>query len=234
MNIYNFVYLFQSYIHHPTGYTYDETCEIYDEKWGQKKFQYHIPEDSFCSNVCTEPNKGPVRFECPNKTEEIRDWMPLITFYWHDDNCEVRTGEGKNDIKNQGCIEAVAKYLSTATGSHKTRLVYIIHGWIAYFGKQEKDWQIEMKDSFLKRYENEHIVVGVVSWKRAARLWPNEKNNNTKIIEKFSQAMSNENKPPKLSGDWKKLLCCTFRKATYLNAASNAWPIGNIIGYVNK
>ena len=161
--------------------------------------------------------------------------MPLITFYWAlDDNCEVRTGEGKDDATNQRCIEAIVKYLSTAAGSHKTRLVYIIHGWYTYFGRQEKNWPIEMKDSFLKRYEKEHIVVGVVSWDRAARPWPNEKNNNSKSMEKFSQAISNENNPPKLNGNWKKNLCCTFREETYLNAASNAWPIGNIIGYVDK
>ena len=124
---------------------------------------------------------------------------------------------------------------SSLKENERAKVVYIIHG---YTGNGEY-WSPSMKDSFLNRYGNDAIIIGIVKWEYAASR------------DKRARSMSIARNPA--IPEQKKginTLCCGLEHTlgeigqlgddyivhgdTYLRASINLWPVGNILGYVNQ
>ena len=164
--------------------------------------------------------------------------MPNIEFYFSENfitSCNVTTANGIMDSMNEECINHVSEFFNNWSQNANNKLVYLAHGFFPRLDKRiNGDWLIEMKDSLLQRYFNSKIVVGIVRWDVGASFLPRRR---TSIIPPKGYTLDE-------SRVSHRALCCGQQRLdqpsflglpiNYGTAASNTWPVGNILAYVNE
>ena len=199
-----------------TGPRYEQTCHIFDDLWNKDHLTYEIPHGSFCSNTCI--NKNPTWVECKEET------MPTIHYYSAQGKmCDIVTKRGIDNTNNADCMDRLGRFLKNIRPRASAKVVYIVHG----FTNDGSTWELQLKDSFLKKYRSNTTIVGVVSWKDAARMGRVRAKESEINLEDFS----------KLSIQAVDLICCVggndYLGINYPGASINTWAVGNILAYVN-
>ena len=202
----------------------EKECGLFDDLWNMERYNYNVPSRSFCSNYCPSlpfhDNSNPQWFDCKRET------MPEIEFVMgNGQHCYVVTSNGRNDVKNQICIQNVARYLNSSK-SHDTKLVYLTHGYADHpWIHGNESWMQVTKDILLKRYGSSNIVVGVVNWEHGARGTFSRALGSKRDIYDLIYGLGLKSLP---------LVLCCAPGSLYRTAASSTWAIGNILAYLDN
>ena len=193
------------------------TCKEFDKLWQREVYEYYSPPGIFEVHKRTrlwgrDRHWGRHRtkhwFYCDPQT------MPLLTFYTQPDEpyrpkkdpfCEVMTNKGKENEDVKMCLAKVKQFLQR---EGKRSLIWLVHGLNGNEKKMKRgpEWPL-LKDALLNNYPNS--IVGLVIWEKAASPFTGWG---------FVQS---------------RKLPTGLLPSTYHNSAISAWPIGNILAYVN-
>ena len=195
---------------HRAGYS--TRCSKTEAPWGMPEREFIIPGKSFCANSCRKPfSQKPYFPECSDNV--MPDVSYLVPEQTGDKHCTVTTRNGRDDQRNKNCIRRVSDFVAE---HDQARIIYIVHGWNEGPGE---DWIQPMVDAIRERDDNKkNAVIGLVSWYRAHK------------------KLGLRNETTREDTTIAALVCClNFWPAKgYGQSAANAWPVGNILGYLHE
>ena len=198
--------------------TWTKKCYVFDKLWNKPLRQYNVPDGSFCSGKVCFTGWTPFWFNCDPLI------LPKVIFRYGDEKkCTVETSQGKNNLVNRDCIKDVGKFLKQANDKHSnTKLIYITHGY-----QSTGDGVLyKMMYDLFSRYSKHNTVVAMVFWPFGAG------------ADESSRFETNKKTYRRSPGSRWGLLIETHAVCCYAYhygwAASNTWPIGNVLGYLHE